>query len=292
MNYWRCYNWIIINLLFIALHLFSLGPVTSFHSTSTIFANKCNYRYSNNLFWQKEQKPYSGVGLCQLTTIASDDNLSDKVESNIIRFESQINRAIIDMTIQAIGSTTTIVVSAAFFAVLAWKRDAMMVSFFIGAISNGVLSKVLKKLINQTRPPELEQVKDIQLKPSDKGMPSSHAMSLGFISTFIACNVSWTQLPLAVYAIVSLIYRIQVKLHTWQQVVVGSIVGSANGFLWYRLCTGENPWQINIMNTVTKHFLNKNGQLPLPLMIVPFIVGAATIGSFERRISSWIKKKQ
>jgi hypothetical protein len=38
--------------------------------------------------------------------------------------------------------------------------------------------------------------------------------------------------------------------------------------------------------------LNKNGQLPLPLMIVPFIVGAATIGSFERRISSWIKKKQ
>lgn len=196
----------------------------------------------------------------------------------------------VNMAIKAVGSTTTVVVSVTFFVVLAWKRDALMISFFIGSIANGILSKVLKKLINQTRPPELEHADDIHLKPGDKGMPSSHAMSLGFIATFIACNQPWTQIPLAVYAVVSLVYRVQVKLHTWQQVLVGSIVGSGNGFAWFRLCTGGNPWRVNLMRSVTTHLLNENGQLPLPMMIVPLLVGAVTIGSFERRVSSWLNR--
>jgi membrane-associated phospholipid phosphatase len=196
------------------------------------------------------------------------------------------------MAIKAIGSTTTILVSALFFAVLAWKRDALMVSFFIGAISNGILSKVLKRIINQTRPPELEHVNDIHLKPEDNGMPSSHAMSLGFISTFIACNLAWTQIPLALYVVVSLAYRVQVKLHTWQQVAVGSVVGTLNGWTWFRLCTGDNPWNVNVMNALATTILDENGVLPIPFMIVPLVVGAATIGSFERRIGSWLKRSK
>jgi membrane-associated phospholipid phosphatase len=196
------------------------------------------------------------------------------------------------MAIKAIGSTTTILVSALFFAVLAWKRDALMVSFFIGAISNGILSKVLKRIINQTRPPELEHVNDIHLKPGDNGMPSSHAMSLGFISTFIACNLAWTQIPLALYVVVSLAYRVQVKLHTWQQVAVGSVVGTLNGWTWFRLCTGDNPWNVNVMNALATTILDENGVLPIPFMIVPLVVGAATIGSFERRIGAWLKRSK
>ena len=65
-----------------------------------------------------------------------------------------------------IGSTTSMFVAVTFFVLLAVKRDALMVSFFIGAINNGILSKVLKKLLNQERPAEIsETVKD---KPSDK----------------------------------------------------------------------------------------------------------------------------
>ncbi len=57
-------------------------------------------------------------------------------------------------------------VAITFFVFLAVKRDALMVSFFIGAINNGILSKVLKKLLNQERPAEIsETVKD---KPSDR----------------------------------------------------------------------------------------------------------------------------
>ena len=83
----------------------------------------------------------------------------------------------------AIGGSTSIVVSGSFFVALAYYRDALMITFFIGSIGNAVLGKVLKRILNQERPSELDTV-DMKLKPSDKGMPSSHAMSLGFIGTF------------------------------------------------------------------------------------------------------------
>jgi membrane-associated phospholipid phosphatase len=288
MKWYRPRNTHWITFLFLTRTILLASQVISFYSPSTNVVTKY---YRNHPYYWKPQ--YSIVSLYESTTLQSvTDDRPKKVVPPPINLQQSNSPSLVNMAVKAIGSSTTIVVSGLFFLVLLWKRDALMVSFFIGAISNGVLSKILKKLINQTRPPELEHVDDIQLKPGDKGMPSSHAMSLGFISTFIACNLSWTQMPLFVYAVVSLIYRVQVKLHTWQQVVVGSIVGSTNGFLWYRLCIGSNPWKIHIMNFVTRYFLNENGQLPLPLMIVPFLVGAATIGSFERRISSWIKKKQ
>lgn len=195
------------------------------------------------------------------------------------------------MAVSLIGSTTTFVVSASFFIVLAWKRDALMVSFFIGSIANGILSKVLKKIIQQTRPPELETT-DMKIKPSDGGMPSSHAMSLGFIGTFTGLNVPSTQLWLVLYSVFSLAYRVQVKLHTWEQVVVGSIVGSLNGYFWFRLCTGDNPFGVNVMDGVAKHLLNEHGLLPVPMLVVPLLLGAVTVGSLERRISHFLNQRK
>lgn len=199
------------------------------------------------------------------------------------------DKSLASLTLKAIGGSTTVVVSGAFFVALAWFRDALMVSFFIGAISNGILSKILKRIINQTRPAELAKA-DLKLKPNDNGMPSSHAMALGFISTFTALCVPWAQLLLAFYAMISLIYRVHVNLHTWQQVVVGSVVGSFNGYSWYHLCTGQNPWSINVMDSVTALFLDHTGHLPIPMLVVPALVGAATVSSVERRIRSWWKK--
>ena len=67
-----------------------------------------------------------------------------------------------------IGSTTSAVVAGTFYCILAYKRDALMVSFFIGAISNGILSKVLKKILDQERPAELKE-SELNLPPSDNG---------------------------------------------------------------------------------------------------------------------------
>ena len=55
------------------------------------------------------------------------------------------------MVVKLIVSSTSIVVLGVFALVLAWKRDAFVASFWLGAISNGILSKVLKKIINQAR---------------------------------------------------------------------------------------------------------------------------------------------
>jgi membrane-associated phospholipid phosphatase len=195
------------------------------------------------------------------------------------------------MAISTIGSTTSAVVSVVFFAVLAWKRDAFMVSFFLGSIANGILSKFLKKLLNQSRPEALQKV-TMKLKPSDGGMPSSHAMSLGFIATFTTISlvslvgVGGTGWPLGLlwmYVAVSLAYRVQVNLHTWQQVAVGVTVGSANGWMWHTACHD------GVMDWVATNFLNANGVLPLPLLVLPALVGAVVVGSFERRIYAFLK---
>jgi membrane-associated phospholipid phosphatase len=211
--------------------------------------------------------------------------MSQRDTSESLNDTSSLNNAVL-----SIGSTTSMFVAITFFVLLAVKRDALMVSFFIGAINNGILSKVLKKLLNQERPAEIsETVKD---KPSDKGMPSSHAMSLGFIGTFTAMTLPQTLLPILIYVAVSLYYRIHTQLHTKEQIAVGLGVGVLNGALWRSLCSGTNPLfpSVNVMEWVSSTFLNEHGLLPIPLLVIPAVVGLAVVGSFERRISKWIKK--
>lgn len=190
-----------------------------------------------------------------------------------------------------IGSTTSAVVAGTFYLVLAWKRDALMVSFFMGSISNGVLSKVLKKILKQERPADMD-ASSLDLPPSDNGMPSSHAMSLGFIGTFTALQLPWATVPLLVYVTISLIYRVKVNLHTLEQIIVGVVLGSLNGVVWRSFCFGNNFLGINIMDWVAATFLNEQGLLPWYGLAVPALVGAAVVGSVERRISRFFKNKQ
>jgi membrane-associated phospholipid phosphatase len=198
------------------------------------------------------------------------------------------------MALSAVGSTTSAVVSVVFFAVLAWKRDAFMVAFFLGSIANGILSKVLKKLLNQSRPEALQAV-TMKLKPSDGGMPSSHAMSLGFIATVTTISLLpvldggatvWPFWLMWIYVAVSLAHRVQVNLHTRQQVVVGLTVGSTNGWVWH------TAFHDGVMDWVRVYFLNADGVLPLALLALPALIGAVVVGSFERRISEFLKSRK
>jgi len=199
--------------------------------------------------------------------------------------ESSLSKAVL-----WIGSTTSIFVAGTFFVLLAVKRDALMVSFFMGAISNGILSKILKKVLNQERPAKISAV--VKEKPSDKGMPSSHAMSLGFIGMFTALTLPQTQVPVLIYVAMSLYYRVHTQLHTKEQVAVGLFVGILNGALWRSLCSGTNPLLpfVNVMEWVSSMFLNDQGLLPMPLLVVPAVGGLAVVGSFERRIKKWLKR--
>lgn len=206
--------------------------------------------------------------------------------------DNAVDSLSLDKVVLWIGSTTSIFVAATFFFLLAFKRDALMVSFFIGAINNGILSKVLKKLLNQERPADISEA--VKEKPSDKGMPSSHAMSLGFIGTFTAMTLPQTLVPILIYVVISLYYRIHTQLHTKEQVAVGFGIGAFNGATWRSLCTGTNSLfpSINVMDWVSATFLNDQGLLPIPLLVVPAVIGLAVVGSFERRISKFIKSSK
>lgn len=207
---------------------------------------------------------------------------------------SDMKQSLATKVIYTVGSSTSIIVSITFFLVLAIQRDALMVAFFVGAIANGILSKILKKILNQDRPSDAAIVTPIAAveQPSDKGMPSSHAMSLGFIGTFTMLTWEWTRLIIPVYAAISLYYRVQTRLHTREQVVVGLIVGSTNGCVWRHLIDGRNPFGLNIMEYLSRAFLNDHGLLPIPLLVVPILAGLVVVGSLERKISKFLQKKE
>mmetsp|Transcript_8814 Transcript_8814/g.21567 ORF Transcript_8814/g.21567 Transcript_8814/m.21567 type:complete len:300 (-) Transcript_8814:922-1821(-) len=202
-----------------------------------------------------------------------------------------------DIIVTKVGSTTSMVVAGTFFVALCYKRDALMISFFVGAISNAIFGKVLKKLLKIERP-DVDMDEDSMDKnlvpaidrPSDNGMPSSHAMSLGFIFTFLAQMVPSMTIGLLGYAIISLVYRIRVNLHTVDQIVVGAILGTFDGAAWWHLCT-NGFMGLNIVEVVSSSgILNENGLLPWYFLALPALIGAAVVGSVERRLSDYFVK--
>ena len=123
-----------------------------------------------------------------------------------------------------LGRSTKWVVSAGVAVTLVLRRDLPTCSFVMGACLNGVLSKVLKRLLNQKRPEGSEQ--------SDPGMPSSHAQSLFFIGGYAIASLDpagpppWLPMQvhaarasLAAYVCLASLWRVAVAEHTLPQVI-------------------------------------------------------------------------
>ena len=82
------------------------------------------------------------------------------------------------------------------------------------------------------------------------------------------------------------------SLGGYQQVLVGVSLGSFNGFAWWSLCTSSNnPLGISVTDWVMVNFLNNHGLLPWYGLAVPAIVGAAVVGSVERRIARFLSQR-
>jgi len=101
-------------------------------------------------------------------------------------------------------------------------------------------SAVLKLALNEARP-ETENGR----RKKDPGMPSSHAQSLAFLSTYaaLATGASGALGPWGAAAGAATValgvflawLRVALGYHTWPQVAVGYGVGVANALLWQRL---------------------------------------------------------
>ena len=104
--------------------------------------------------------------------------------------------------------------------------------YITGALLNALLSKIIKRVVRQPRPPTS--------KKGGYGMPSSHAHLLFYfltITTFLsrAHYPSYLSLALAValgsHALTASYWRVADGLHTLSQTAVGAVLGVGTGTL-------------------------------------------------------------
>eukprot|EP00445_Apocalathium_hangoei_P087049 CAMPEP_0204211888 /NCGR_PEP_ID=MMETSP0361-20130328/74822_1 /ASSEMBLY_ACC=CAM_ASM_000343 /TAXON_ID=268821 /ORGANISM="Scrippsiella Hangoei, Strain SHTV-5" /LENGTH=194 /DNA_ID=CAMNT_0051176139 /DNA_START=141 /DNA_END=722 /DNA_ORIENTATION=+ len=129
-----------------------------------------------------------------------------------------------------VNDATKWVVSGGVAAWLLWRHDEGACWCVCGAVVNAFNCKVLKVIINQTRPSGACR--------ADPGMPSSHGCSLGFLSAYMALVLSaWVGTLASGGALVGGLFlswlRIALGFHTWAQVAVGHTLGSLCATGWF-----------------------------------------------------------
>lgn len=125
-----------------------------------------------------------------------------------------------------VGASSKFFVSGLATVVL-YSTDSWVPMYYIfGSVLNGVVSKCLKNIIKQPRPPQ-----------SDKGgygMPSSHTQSFFFFLTALTSNSSrflsaklsaLLFTAILVYSCAASYWRVVTGVHTFSQTVVGAVVG-------------------------------------------------------------------
>ncbi|KAL7450574.1 hypothetical protein ACHAWC_002470, partial [Mediolabrus comicus] len=170
------------------------------------------------------------------STNDNNDNDNQEVETSTSSYTYHYNKIT-----TLIGRTTSTLISLLFFLLLATQRNVIITTLFIGSILNAIAGKILKKILDHDRPfVELYETDELKIKPSDGGMPSSHAMSLSFIGTVLFFAVvpvaagAVVGVSMMLYSFIALQYRVRVKLHTVEQILVGYTLGLMNAILWLR----------------------------------------------------------
>lgn len=122
--------------------------------------------------------------------------------------------------------------------VLLWDK---IFFYTMGLFISALLNLILKGIFKQLRPGEVKQEKRFIFKngmPHDiYGMPSGHAQSSLYSTTFIFLMLK-SKKWLFIYLLISLIImaqRVVYNHHTTMQVIVGAIVGVALGYFVYKL---------------------------------------------------------
>ena len=129
----------------------------------------------------------------------------------------------------ALGASSKFIVSSIAAVVLFTSTESWSPMFYIlAAVTNGVLSKVIKNSLKIPRP--------VESKKNGYGMPSSHAQSFFFFLTALAVNhdrvfrnraeAAVVCTSIAVYSVVAAYWRVVTKLHSTTQTVVGAVLGT------------------------------------------------------------------
>lgn len=143
-----------------------------------------------------------------------------------------------------------------FITLILFRRDLHTLSYLVGLVLNEGVNYVLKNTLRQGRP---------IFRPSllhEYGMPSSHSQFMWFFTTYMflfiwvrlrhirETNTAWvwiwkTAISLAclVTSIIVAGSRIYLQYHTVSQVIVGALLGSVLGVLWFLITHfALTPW--------------------------------------------------
>ncbi|XP_071724055.1 lipid phosphate phosphatase epsilon 2, chloroplastic-like [Rutidosis leptorrhynchoides] len=176
----------------------------------------------------------TGVELIKTSALKSSSEQADDEEEQeaLVDGSSWILVSQLESTINRLSKW---IVSGLFAGLVLWRHDGEALWLVMGSVVNSILSVALKRIFKQERP--------FANLRSDPGMPSSHAMSIFFIFTFLIMSIiEWLgtnelSLALGVFTLTSASYltwlRVSQKLHTISQVVVGAILGTTFSILWY-----------------------------------------------------------
>jgi len=135
--------------------------------------------------------------------------------------------------LSVINDSTKWVVSGIVSVVLLWHHDAGACWCVVGSIVAALNCKLLKTLINEARP--------VGARKADPGMPSSHAQSLAFLSSYAALELAalgtagpsaLAVLTLTAGAFLSWL-RVALGFHTTAQVLAGHALGTATATFWW-----------------------------------------------------------
>lgn len=199
-------------------------------------------------------------------------------------------------TFELVGKSTRWTVASLVAIVLLVRRDAAMVNFTGGAILNALLGKTLKRIIKEARPDGAVL--------EDPGMPSSHAMALFYMTSFITAALCeskglggalppwWpfqyttTIFSVVLYVLTASSWRVFSGLHTPAQIVVGAGVGSAGGLGWQYVCRTRVNGEVG--RWLQGRF--EGGRVPLSYLLGVMFVGALTVGSVERKIAKAMRR--
>ena len=298
---------------------------SSLANTSAIISSSSILQHPVKLCNNKNHLKYRHNNIRQILQSSMTLNSSNKNDSNDVTTTQIINNntnnnELFETITTLTGKTASTLVSLTFFLLLSTRRDALITTLFIGSIANAVSGKILKRVINQERPELLELSSQVKLKPSDGGMPSSHAMSLSFIGVVLffgivlpsttaagmnISNIGSTVIQYTIgtlillYSTIALRYRVRDHLHTLDQIVVGYSIGLINAFLWLKYAVSIN-YDGNteavvgpVMGIVQRYLISsETNQFPMVGLLVPMLVGVVVVGSFERRIGLWMKNKR
>jgi membrane-associated phospholipid phosphatase len=137
---------------------------------------------------------------------------------------------------------------------LLWSKPFLLIYYFIGFFINILLNITLKTILKQPRPSEDIKIFNTALNNGKRmsfdvyGMPSGHAETSFYsvIFIYLVFKNNYLTIFYFIISLLTLYQRVKYKNHTFNQVIVGSIIGSFFAYFIYYISIKAKTGKLNL----------------------------------------------